>query len=510
MSTKKFRKLFLVAAIGIGVFAYQAARAAQVDLAWDAATDNVGVVGYNVFRSAVSGGPYGGQIATTGNLAYSDTTVANSTTYYYVVQAYDAAGNVSPYSNEIDATTPSAGDTTPPTVSLSAPADGAIVSGNTPVVADALDNVAVAGVQFKLDGNNLGAEDTTSPYSISWDTTAAADGSHVLSATVRDTSSNQANSPPITVTVNNGGGPPDTTAPSIPSSFIATAISESVIDLTWGASTDNVGVTGYNVYRSLNPGGPYLGIASTTNASFLNTGLNPNTRYYYVVSAYDAVFNTSGDSSEADAQTFAGGSTAAISQVPTAPPLSDAGDNGLLEVGTNLGIVPDSGGLCPRGMVWVPAPGRFCIDRYENSDQGGGVAASLANQPPWVSVPLSDTAASMDAARACQAGGNRLPTSDEWFLAALVTPVPDPLVPPPGSCAVTGGSAVPTGSSFLCRSIFGVYDMIGNVAEWTNDGGTGESHGGSFQDGANAARNYEVPRGATFTSPELGFRCVRQ
>ena len=62
-------------------------------------------------------------------------------------------------------------DTTAPTVSLTAPADGATVSGTVTLSATATDNVGVAGVQFKLDGTNLGAEDTSSPYSVSWNTT---------------------------------------------------------------------------------------------------------------------------------------------------------------------------------------------------------------------------------------------------------------------------------------------------------------------------------------------------
>ncbi|MDQ3565563.1 MAG: Ig-like domain-containing protein, partial [Pseudomonadota bacterium] len=60
-------------------------------------------------------------------------------------------------------------DSTPPTVSITAPANGGTVSGAAVTVsANASDNVGVAGVQFKLDGVNLGAEDTTSPYSLTW------------------------------------------------------------------------------------------------------------------------------------------------------------------------------------------------------------------------------------------------------------------------------------------------------------------------------------------------------
>ena len=72
----------------------------------------------------------------------------------------------------------SAADTTPPIVSLTAPTAGATVSGTVTVAANASDNVGVAGVQLALDGADLGAEDTTSPYSVSWDTTTAANGSH--------------------------------------------------------------------------------------------------------------------------------------------------------------------------------------------------------------------------------------------------------------------------------------------------------------------------------------------
>ena len=59
-------------------------------------------------------------------------------------------------------------DTTAPQVSITAPTDGASVSGTTSVVASAFDNMGVAGVQFKLDGANLGTEVTTSPYAVSW------------------------------------------------------------------------------------------------------------------------------------------------------------------------------------------------------------------------------------------------------------------------------------------------------------------------------------------------------
>lgn len=100
------------------------------------------------------------------------------------------------------------GDTTPPTVNITAPAGGATVSGTaTTVSANASDNVGVVGVQFKLDGANLGTEDTTSPYSITWNTTTASNGSHALTAVARDAASLSTTSADVTVTVSNTGSP---------------------------------------------------------------------------------------------------------------------------------------------------------------------------------------------------------------------------------------------------------------------------------------------------------------
>ena len=100
-------------------------------------------------------------------------------------------------------------DTTAPTVSLTAPAAGATVSGAAVALsAGAADNLAVAGVQFKLDGANLGVEDTSAPYSINWDSTTTANGLHALTAVARDAAGNTATATSITVTSSNAGAPP--------------------------------------------------------------------------------------------------------------------------------------------------------------------------------------------------------------------------------------------------------------------------------------------------------------
>ncbi|GLX68673.1 fibronectin type III domain-containing protein [Paenibacillus glycanilyticus] len=94
---------------------------------------------------------------------------------------------------------------------------------------------------------------------------------------------------------------PDTTAPTAPTNVAATAASASQINLNWTASTDNVGVTGYNVYR----GGVLAGSAAGT--SYSDTGLTASTSYSYTVKAKDAAGNESAASSTVNATTLAAG-----------------------------------------------------------------------------------------------------------------------------------------------------------------------------------------------------------
>jgi hypothetical protein len=87
------------------------------------------------------------------------------------------------------------------TVSITSPVAGATVSGTVTVAATATASDAITGVQFLLDGSNLGSNVTSSPYSISWDTTHTSNGTHVLSARATDQTGNTATSSTITVTV---------------------------------------------------------------------------------------------------------------------------------------------------------------------------------------------------------------------------------------------------------------------------------------------------------------------
>jgi hypothetical protein len=170
-------------------------------LAWAASTDNWALNGYQVYRSTNPNfvASPATQIGTTTATTYFD--VVAPGTYYYLVTASDFTGNISAASNEASAT-PTL-DTTPPAVSMTGWTTGANVFGTIAVQAAATDNVSVAGVQFLLDGSNLGTEVTTAPYYYNWNTAGVANGSHTLSAIAFDAAGNQAQATSITVNVNN-------------------------------------------------------------------------------------------------------------------------------------------------------------------------------------------------------------------------------------------------------------------------------------------------------------------
>jgi hypothetical protein len=168
------------------------------------ASDNIGVAGVQ-FKA--NGANLGAEDTTAPYAFTADTTAVADGSYTLSAVARDAAGNTrtsAPVTITVSNAPPA--DTTAPVVSVTSPAGGAAVSGTITVAASASDNVGVAGVQFQLDGANAGAPDTSAPYSISWDTTTAADGAHTLTAVAVDAAGNQSTSAPVSVTVANGGG----------------------------------------------------------------------------------------------------------------------------------------------------------------------------------------------------------------------------------------------------------------------------------------------------------------
>jgi chitodextrinase len=176
---------------------------AQINLAWTAATDDVGVSGYRVERCQGASCSTFAQVATPTGTSYNDTGLTDATSYSYRVRATDAAGNLGAYSNTASAATL---DATPPTA---------------------------------------------------------------------------------------------------PSNLSATPASQTQINLTWTAATDNVGVTGYRVERCQGAScSTFAQIATPSATSFNDTGLTAGTSYSYQVRAVDAASNLGAFSSVASATTL--------------------------------------------------------------------------------------------------------------------------------------------------------------------------------------------------------------
>jgi hypothetical protein len=108
----------------------------------------------------------------------------------------------------------------------------------------------------------------------------------------------------------------DTTAPSTPTVLRATGASSSTNGLTWVASSDNVGVAGYEIYRD------GVKIATATGTTYTDAGLNSGTAYVYKVKAFDAAGNTSAASNNDTGTTFAAGAAPAAPTSLTASKLS--------------------------------------------------------------------------------------------------------------------------------------------------------------------------------------------
>ncbi|HVZ59748.1 MAG TPA: LamG-like jellyroll fold domain-containing protein, partial [Terriglobales bacterium] len=216
------------------------------------ASDNVGVVGVQFL---LDGSPLGAEDTTAPYSISWDSTGASNASHTLSARARDAAGNLGT-STSVNVTvnnTPL--DSTPPTISLTAPLNNATVSGTVTLSANATDNVAIAGVQFFVDGSPLGAEDTTAPYSISWNSTTTADGAHSLTARARDTSGNPAMSGAISITVAN-------TIPPPPSGLM------SAYPLNEGSGTTAVDISGHNNNGTLTNGPTWTAAKYGTGVAF--------------------------------------------------------------------------------------------------------------------------------------------------------------------------------------------------------------------------------------------------
>jgi len=213
------------------------------------ASDDIGVASVQLLLNGQNLGP--SLTSSPYSVTWDTKNVANGT-YTLTAMARDFAGNAN-VSSDVSVTVNNAPppDTVAPTVAISSPLTGATVSGTVSVVANASDNIGVASVQLLLNGQNLGASLTASPYAVTWDTKNVVNGTYTLTAVARDLAGNTKVSNGVTVTVNNA-------SPFIVGRYVQFTSADHLATLSDGRST----VSGYTLEvwlagSNISMGAPY-------------------------------------------------------------------------------------------------------------------------------------------------------------------------------------------------------------------------------------------------------------
>ncbi|SHF68355.1 Por secretion system C-terminal sorting domain-containing protein [Tenacibaculum mesophilum] len=314
--------------------------ATSLTLNWTASTDNVGVTGYDVYQGAT-------KIGSSTTTSYNVTGLTASTAYTFTVKAKDAAGNISVVSNTANATTTAATITycTSKGNSVSDEYIGRVQLGS-------IDNSSGGGngysdhtgistdlekgksntititptwtgtkydegygvwIDYNQDGDFSDAGETVWTKAKSKDTpvsTSFTVPSSAMDGTTRMRIVMKYNATPTACeasfsygevedyTVNITAAVADTQAPTAPSSLASSSVAQTTLTLSWTASTDNVGVTGYDVYQGTTK------LTTVTTTSYNVTGLTANTAYTFSVKATDAAGNISAASNTVNVTTL--------------------------------------------------------------------------------------------------------------------------------------------------------------------------------------------------------------
>ena len=218
-----------------------------VSLAWDSSTDPDGMSGYQIFRDGTKIGE--GPATNTWN----DTGRTCGTTYDYAVAGVDTTGTVGPKSTTLRVTTSACDPATPPppppadTTAPSKPAN--VTAGTRTATSIALswqpsdDDVGVVGYGMYRGGTRVGTSTATT-----WIFSGLTCGTnYTLAVDAADAANNRSAQSVLMVSTTACS---DTQAPTAPTNLNASNVNQTGLTLTWSASSDSVGVTGYDVYRN--------------------------------------------------------------------------------------------------------------------------------------------------------------------------------------------------------------------------------------------------------------------
>jgi len=373
-----------------------AASTTQIDLSWNASTDNVGVTGYEIRRD-------GALISTVAGTSYSDTGLTANTSYSYTVAARDAAGNVSAESAAAAVSTLAAPDTEAPTTPTGLSGTGVTTTRIDLSWNASTDNVGVTGYEIRRDGGLI-ATVTGTTYS---DTGLTANTSYSYTVAARDAAGNV--SAESGAAVASTLAVPDTEAPTVPDGLTGNAISSSQIDLNWNASTDNIGVSDYQVRRD----GALIGTVPGTSLS--DRGLSADTDYSYTVAARDHSGNVSAESGAVVVST----PSSADTQAPTTP----------------TGLAGTAVSTTRIDLNWNASTDNVAVTGYEVRE--GGVLLATVTATSYSSTGLTANTSYSYTITARDAAGNVSAASSPLAVSTPANPSPPP---PPTTDSGGGGS----------------------------------------------------------------------
>ena len=305
-----------------------------VSLTWSASSDNVGVTGYDIYNN-------GSWIASSSSASVNVTGLSPGTAYSFTAKAFDAAGNYSAASNVVNVSTQSGGGSLTnlslnKSVTTSSGAGGYAVDGNTAETSrwsaegfpqwlevDLGDVYSISqtqvvayqdrAYQFVIESKTSAGGSYTTIVNRSSNTTPG-----TVSSPITD-SFGPVNARYVRITVSGASGysgswaalvefsvfggtsSGDNQSPTVPSNLTSTASTTTTVSLSWGGSSDNVGVTGYDIYNN----GSW--VASSSGTSVNVTGLSPGTAYSFTAKAFDAAGNYSAASNVVNVSTQSGG-----------------------------------------------------------------------------------------------------------------------------------------------------------------------------------------------------------
>jgi chitodextrinase len=263
-----------------GLFVVSGRTSTSVSVSWTAAVDNVAVAGYGLYRNGGSVGSAGASA-----LSYTFGGLSCGTSYTFAVDAYDGAGNRSSQASLSTATGDCPlPDTEAPSVPGAFAVSGQTLSSVSVAWGGSTDNVAVAGYGLYRNGSSVASTAAAArAYTFSGLNCGT---TYTFALDAFDAAGNR--SVEATLTAATSACPlPDGEAPTVPAGVASANVTTTSVALSWNASSDNVAVAGYGLYRN----GTSVGTSSGTSYTF--SGLTCETSYSLAVDAFDAAGNRS-------------------------------------------------------------------------------------------------------------------------------------------------------------------------------------------------------------------------